>query len=202
MPRLLCGTTRPADRPTRGVYFLTSRARSALLAIPESCKLETHALTATPRTTLWPRLSQHCGHLAGLQPRAAATMADPSSAATTAHLAMSSRPRRDGLGIAPNRTTAVSGLSNSRHVRDGHDSTDPEALLSQPPAFSGDEESLGPVAGVKAGVKVSQKPKHHALGVPSQRRVVTTLHRWSMVLLVNRLPRSSRRSLAVVVSST
>jgi len=67
-PRVLSGTTRPADWPTRGVYFFFEPGEVRADGRPRVVRVGTHALTATSRTTLWTRLSQHRGHLAGSNP--------------------------------------------------------------------------------------------------------------------------------------
>lgn len=67
-PRLLSGTTRPTDWPTRGVYFFFEPGEVRADGRPRVVRVGTHALTTRSRTTLWTRLSQHRGHLAGSNP--------------------------------------------------------------------------------------------------------------------------------------
>jgi hypothetical protein len=67
-PRLLSGTTRPADWPTHGVYFFFEPGEVRADGRSRVVRVGTHALTATSETTLWKRLSQHRGHLKGSNP--------------------------------------------------------------------------------------------------------------------------------------
>lgn len=67
-PRLLSGTTRPTDWPTRGVYFFFEPGEVRADGRPRVVRVGTHALTARSRTTLWTRLSQHRGQLSGSNP--------------------------------------------------------------------------------------------------------------------------------------
>lgn len=73
LERRLGGTRRPADChgrmswPARGVYFFfeTGEVRTESGNGPRVVRVGTHALSATSRTTLWKRLSQHRGQTTG-----------------------------------------------------------------------------------------------------------------------------------------
>jgi hypothetical protein len=59
--RLLCECTGKMDWPQRGVYFFMEEGEHRTDSGPGSriVRVGTHALTATSKTTLWKRLSQH-----------------------------------------------------------------------------------------------------------------------------------------------
>ena len=73
LERRLGGTRRLADCrghmnwPVRGVYFFfeAGEVRTDSGDLPRVVRIGTHALTATSRTTLWNRLSQHRGQASG-----------------------------------------------------------------------------------------------------------------------------------------
>lgn len=64
--RLLQACTGRTGWPERGQYFFFEAGETrADGRTPRVVRVGTHALTATSRTTLWQRLSQHRGHAAG-----------------------------------------------------------------------------------------------------------------------------------------
>lgn len=64
-PRLLRDCHGGSGWPSHGVYFFFENGEIRPDGGPQVVRVGTHALTATSRTTLWNRLSQHRGSLAG-----------------------------------------------------------------------------------------------------------------------------------------
>jgi hypothetical protein len=56
------------DWPRQGVYFFFEPGEVRADGSDCVVRVSTHALTATSQATLWGRLRQHRGHLAGLHP--------------------------------------------------------------------------------------------------------------------------------------
>ncbi len=67
-PRLLAESTGRDLWPSHGVYFFYEAGEQRANGKPRVVRVGTHALTTTSRTTLWQRLSQHRGQMAGRHP--------------------------------------------------------------------------------------------------------------------------------------
>jgi len=67
-PRRLADCTGTDHWPRRGVYFFFEHGEVRADGSGRIVRVGTHALTATSRTTLWGRLRQHRGNLAGYRP--------------------------------------------------------------------------------------------------------------------------------------
>ncbi|MGH3224350.1 MAG: DUF7664 domain-containing protein [Streptosporangiaceae bacterium] len=67
-PRRLAGCTGAEAWPGRGVYFFYENGEIRGDGSGRVVRVGTHALTATSRSTLWGRLRQHRGYLAGTHP--------------------------------------------------------------------------------------------------------------------------------------
>ena len=67
-PRLLRDCAGDDGWPEHGVYFFFETGEARADGGCRVVRVGTHALTASSRTTLWGRLRQHRGHLAGSQP--------------------------------------------------------------------------------------------------------------------------------------
>lgn len=66
--RTLAASDGRASWPARGVYFFFEAGERREKGEPRVVRVGTHALTATSRTTLWGRLAQHRGNVAGSMP--------------------------------------------------------------------------------------------------------------------------------------
>ena len=67
-PRRLRDSTRSSGWPPRGVYFFYEDGETRADGSGRVVRVGTHALTATSKATLWGRLRQHRGQLAGRNP--------------------------------------------------------------------------------------------------------------------------------------
>jgi len=67
-PRRLRDCTARDGWPRQGVYFFFEDGEVRACGAPRVVRVGTHALTPVSRTTLWTRLAQHRGRLAGAKP--------------------------------------------------------------------------------------------------------------------------------------
>jgi len=67
-PRLLRESTGRSGCPPQGLYFFYENDENRADGSGRVVRVGTHALTATSKATLWGRLRQHRGHLAGSDP--------------------------------------------------------------------------------------------------------------------------------------
>jgi hypothetical protein len=67
-PRLLRECTGRSGCPPQGLYFFFENGENRADGTGRVVRVGTHALTATSKATLWGRLRQHRGHLAGSDP--------------------------------------------------------------------------------------------------------------------------------------
>ena len=128
--------------PQRGVYFFFEPGEVRADGSDRVVRVGTHALTATSQATLWGRLRQHRGRLAGLHPgggnhRASvfrAGMSEPPSSAVTSCPASCSAPGWTGTGRPP----------AGRRPKPG--SNRPSAPASEPCPSCGSASRTGPTA--------------------------------------------------------
>jgi hypothetical protein len=66
--RDLASASANAGWPSHGLYFFFEPGETRRDGAPRVVRVGTHALTTSSRTTLWRRLAQHRGHLAGSNP--------------------------------------------------------------------------------------------------------------------------------------
>lgn len=67
-PRQLRDTSSATGWPRHGVYFFFESGELRCNGKPRVVRVGTHALRFTSKTTLWTRLSQHRGHVGGMNP--------------------------------------------------------------------------------------------------------------------------------------